>query len=112
MENKSYKELYGEVLGTFYENGLISGRMISGSKSFYRKNFPNNIVYFNANIFVLGEGKIWFGDLDLTIDQPSLERISMECGKKLYIVPELYGRFEYETASDEHVIRHSVAVIG
>lgn len=112
MENKSYREIYGEILGSFYENGFISGRMISHSKSFYKKNFPNSQAYFNANVFVLGEGKVWWGDLDLTIDTEVLERISIACGKKLYIVPELYGRFEYEDASDEHVIRHSVAVIG
>ena len=32
-------------------NGFYNGRMISHSKSFYRKIFPYNQVYFNANIF-------------------------------------------------------------
>ena len=33
-------------------NGFYNGRMISHSKSFYRKTFPYNQVYFNANIFI------------------------------------------------------------
>lgn len=112
MENKTYKEIYGEILGSFYENGLISGRMISGSKSGYRKLYPNNRVYFNANIFVLGEGKVWFGDLDLTKDRELLEQISISCGKKLYVVPEMYGRFGNENKDDSYIIEHTVEVIG
>ena len=110
MEN-SYKELYGETLGTFYQNGFISGRMISNSKSGYMKRNPGNEVYFNANIFVLGEGKIWWGDLDLTKDKPLLEKIADECGKKLYILRELDGRFENDDANDEHVLKYAIAVI-
>jgi hypothetical protein len=62
------------------------GRMISGSKSGYMKRNPGNEVYFNANIFVLGEGKIWWGDLDLTKDREVLTEISASCGKKFYIL--------------------------
>ncbi len=96
----------------FIKRGLIPGRMISGSKSGYRKRNPDNTVYFNANIFVLGEGKIWWGDLDLTIDTPLLEEISGEIGKKLYVLSEMDGRFENENADDSHVLSRAVAVIG
>lgn len=96
----------------FIKRGFISGRMISGSKSGYRKRNPDNVVYFNANIFILGEGKIWWGDLDLTIDTPLLEEISGEIGKKLYVLSEMDGRFENENADDTRVLTRAVAVIG
>ena len=104
--------MYGEILGAFYQNGFVSGRMISHSKSGYMKRNPGNEVYFNANIFVLDEGKIWWGDLDLTNDKPLLEKISNECGKKLYILRELDGRFENDDANIEHVLKYAIAVIG
>lgn len=96
----------------FTERGFIPGRMISGSKSGYREKNPENVVYFNANIFILGEGKIWWGDLDLTKDTPILEDISREMGKKLYVLSEMDGRFENENADDAHVRSRAVAVIG
>ena len=112
MENYNFKEQYGEITGSFYEKGFISGRMISGSKSGYRQKYPDNEVYFNANIFVLGEGKVWWGDLDITKDREMLEEISIACGKKLYILRELDGRFENENPSDEHVISRAITKIG
>ena len=60
----------------FENEGLLYGRMISSSKSGYRNRFPENEVYFNANIFVLGEGKIWYGDIDVTKDRENLEIIT------------------------------------
>jgi hypothetical protein len=113
MENEiNYKEIYGEILGSFYEQGFISGRMISNSKSGYRQRNPDNEVYFNANIFALGEGKVWWGDLDLTKDRETLEKISVSCGKKLYVLRELDGRFENEDSDDTRVLKYAVAVIG
>jgi len=95
----------------FIKRGLIPGRMISGSKSGYRRRYPDNTVYFNANIFVLGEGKIWWGDLDLTLDTPLLEEISKEMSKKLYVLSEMDGRFENENADDAHILSRAVSVI-
>ena len=113
MENKhDYKADHGETLGSFYERGIIPGRMISWSKSGYMKRNPGNEVYFNANIFVLGEGKIWFGDLDLTVDRPMLEEISKETGKKFYILREHDGRFGNEELPDEHILGRAIAKIG
>jgi hypothetical protein len=112
MENYNFKEQYGEITGSFYEKGFISGRMISGSKSGYRQKYPDNEVYFNANIFVLGEGKVWWGDLDITRDQDLLEEVSKSCGKKLYILREMDGRFENENPSDEQIITRAITKIG
>ena len=44
------EKLYGDIKDLEIE-GFNMARMISHSKSFYRKTFPYNQVYFNANIF-------------------------------------------------------------
>ncbi len=72
------------------------GRMIAGSKSGYRFAHPNNVVIFNASIAIEGYNKIWYGDLDLTIDLNALLECSTEIGKPLYIFYESDLRFENE----------------
>ena len=89
----------------FYSNGFHIGRMISGSKSGYRERNPENEVYFNANIFTLEEGKVWYGDLDVTKDLSALEEITKTIGKDLYILSEMDGRFENENPSQSHIIK-------
>jgi hypothetical protein len=88
----------------FEEIGFGIGRMISYSKSAYRDKFPDNEVYFNSNIFVLGEGKIWYGDIDVTKEREKLENIAREIGKDLYILSEMDGRFENEELKDSEII--------
>lgn len=95
----------------FYSKGLIRGRLISGSKSGYRKMYPDNEVYFNANIFVLGEGKIWHGDLDVTKDRDILIEIAHEIGKSLFILREMDGRFENEERPESEIIKYAVCKI-
>lgn len=85
--------------------------MISHSKSGYRDKFPENEVYFNANIFVLGEGKIWYGDLDVTKDMDKLENIAKELGKDLYILREMDGRFGNEELKDSEIITRAMCKI-
>ena len=80
----------------FENEKLLSGRIISFSKSGYREKFPDNEVYFNSNIFVLGEGKIWYGDIDVTKEKEQLENVAREIGKDLYILREMDGRFGNE----------------
>jgi len=96
----------------FFKNkDLINGRMLSFSKSAYREKYPENEVYFNANIFVLGEGKVWFGDLDITNDRDLLESIASESGKDLFILREMDGRFENEILNDSEIISKAVCKI-
>lgn len=95
----------------FTERGFLNGRLISGSKSFYREKNPDNEVYFNANIFVLGEGKIWYGDIDVTLERESLEEIAREIGKDLFILRESDGRFQNENLEDSEIIRRSICKI-
>lgn len=99
-------------MSKFFENeGLIYGRMVSHSKSGYLTKYPENQVYFNANVFVLGEGKIWYGDLDITRDREILENIASEIGKDLYILREMDGRFENENLEDSEIIKRCVCKI-
>lgn len=89
-------------------NGLVIGRMISFSKSDYRDRNPNSVCYFNANIVTAKDGKIWYGDLDLTKDGETLKAIAEEAGVILYVLREMDGRFENETLEPINLIKKAV----
>ena len=85
------KQLYSiaeEKLGT-------KGKMISASKSGYIQKNPDNLVVFNSNVCI-EEGKIWFGDLDVSLSYDTLSDLSKELGKTVYVLTEMDGRFENE----------------
>ena len=75
------------------------------------KKYPDNEVYFNANIFTLEEGKIWYGDLDLTLDESNLTKIAKELNVDIYILSEMDGRFENEKSSKKQIIENSKKII-
>ena len=77
------------------------GRLMSGSKSGYRRTFPDNIAVFNANVCI-DEGKIWWGDLDLTISKFKLIELAQKIGKTVYVLYEMDGRFENESNPKIH----------
>jgi hypothetical protein len=93
MERREIANVINEKLG-------YMGRMISGDKCSYNRKFPDNIVVFNANVFVEGIGKVWYGDIDVTRDSPILFDISNTIGKDLYILREHDGRFDKENNPD------------
>jgi hypothetical protein len=66
---------------------------------------------FNSNIFVLGEGKIWYGDIDVTKERDKLENIAKEIGKDLYILREMDGRFGNENLGDSEIIKRCICKI-
>ena len=72
-------------------------RMIAGSKSGYRRRHPKNLVCFNANVVVEGLGKVWYGDLDITLDEALLVRLAQLLEREVYVLQEMDGRFENET---------------
>lgn len=76
----------------------VAGRMISASKSGYRESFPDNLAIFNANICTKNEGKIWYGDIDLTKAKEDLSNIATETQEDLYVLYEMDARFESATA--------------
>ena len=96
---------------SFINHNYHNGRMISGSKSFYREMNPDNTVYFNANIFTLEEGKIWYGDIDFTKDEEILNKIAKEIKQDLYIIRELEGRFDKENINHKEIKASSQQII-
>jgi hypothetical protein len=87
---------------------LHNGRMISQSKSDYRDRNPNSVVYYNANILTINNGKVWYGDLDLTKDGEALKRVSKSLGETLYILRESDCRFENENQPTLELIKKAV----
>lgn len=92
----------------FLRHGLMMGRMIAGSKSGYCSMFPDHIVVFNANIITEKSGKIWHGDLDITIEEDKLKKVSSKLGEPLYILREHDARWGNENKTPKELIKHSV----
>jgi hypothetical protein len=84
------------------------GRMIAGSKSGYSDSNPNHLTIFNANICI-EHGKVWHGDLDLTLSKDILTDLANEVGQDLYILYEMDARFENENAP---LLENAVIVFG
>lgn len=84
------EKLLNEALGW-------SGHIVSGSKSGYRENHPDHVVVFNANVCT-NSGKVWWGDVDLTISKEALSEVSIETGETIYVLYEMDGRFENENS--------------
>jgi len=98
-----------KILNVFTKHGFNLGRMISGSKSGYVNKHPKNQVIFNANVFN-AEGKIWYGDLDLTLDNDKLQDVANELNFDLYVLREYDGRFENEGIKFDEVKKRAVKV--
>lgn len=98
--DKITKEEYEKIQAVFEDNGFRLSKLLSGSKSFYRSKFPENKVYFNANIFIEGIGKVWYGDLDITLDSGKLQEIANQIKKPFFVLSEMDGRFEFQDRKD------------
>ena len=95
----------------FESHGLHMGRMISGSKSGYHSQHQANLVVFNGNIIIEKHGKIWFGDIDITLEREKLQAIANELNRDLYILREHDARFENENAGMKYWKQNAVDVI-
>lgn len=73
----------------------IAGRLISGSKSGYRKINPNGFPIFNSNLCT-DQGKIWHGDIDVALDKEALCELAKKLKTDLYLLYEMDARFENE----------------
>jgi hypothetical protein len=102
------KQDFAEV---FDRHGLMMGRLVSGSKSRYVDLYPNNNVVFNGNIVVENHGKVWYGDIDITLEKDKLQAVADELCRDLYILREMDGRFENENAGMEYWRKHAVEII-
>lgn len=82
-------------LDVLANHGFLINRMIAYNKSTYTRLNPRNRVFFNANI-ATREGKIWWGDLDITKDREKLQNVADELDTTLYILREMDYRFGTE----------------
>jgi hypothetical protein len=71
------------------------GRTIACSKTSYRENHPDRAPVFNANLALRG-GKVWHGDLDLSVDEPALVELARRLAQTVFVLYERDGRFEHE----------------
>lgn len=85
-----------------------SGRMLSGSKSYYFDRHPGHVVYFNGNIIIPAKGKIWFGDIDINKDGDKLREVAQKHNTVIYVLREMDGRFENELLSPDNLIKKAV----
>ena len=95
----------------FATNGLIMGRMISASKSLYCQEHQGDLVIFNANVLTKTHGKIWYGDLNVTLDFDNLKNIADHIGEDLYILMEGDARFGKEKLSIDALLSKARTVI-
>lgn len=72
------------------------GKMISGSKGMYSHSNPDHIVVFNANLVLKSRGKIWYGDLDLTVSYDVLRKVREQIKEDIYVLYEMDARFDRE----------------
>jgi hypothetical protein len=68
--------------------GLPNGRMISASKTAYSRRLPRNATVFNATVTDETGSGLWWGDLDLTIDEPGLIALAKHFGITVYVFYE------------------------
>jgi hypothetical protein len=88
MNLKDSSKIATDILG-------FPGRLISGSKSTYKSSYPENLVVFNSNLCT-EKGKIWYGDVDVTLDLEKLTEIAFKIQEKIYLLYEMDARFENE----------------
>jgi hypothetical protein len=94
------KEVAEDILGH-------PGQLISWSKSDYRKRHPNNVIVFNANV-CLKSGKIWEGDIDVTLSKEKLQQLANALRQTVYVLTEMDARFENEK---KPLLKFAVATI-
>jgi hypothetical protein len=95
----------------FATNGLTLGRMIGASKSTYCKEHEGDLIIFNANVIAPSVGKIWYGDLNVTLAFDDLKNIADQIGEDLYILMEGDARFGYEKQPIETLMAKARTVI-
>jgi len=64
------------------------GRLLSASKTMYRKKYPNHKVFFNACLFDSNFTQLWWGDIDFDLDNDSLQLLANYLNETIYITTE------------------------
>ncbi len=114
-----------KYLKIFANHDLWFGKHF-GSKSGYRKRYPDHLVVFNARVYLKSvyeklkdtkirdffagqEDEIWYGDIDFNNDIYSLYLIHMEIEEGLVITNEI-GNKIVEIGND--IDKHWIGTIG
>jgi hypothetical protein len=93
------------------EVGLFYGRLISMSKSSYIHRYPRHVAVFNAVIVDdQGHGD-WWGDLDLTLDEPKLRDLAKLVGQRLHVLYEADSAPLRHARADNHDVELAVITI-
>lgn len=79
------------------ELGLPWGRLIAESKSGYHAAHPAHLVIFNATVADEAGTPLWWGDLDLTLDESKLVALAVGLDATLCVLweSEVIGRELY-----------------
>ena len=96
MKEEAKEKLADEIVNSLSDKRLYMGRMISPSKSTYNRANPKNEIAFNGNIIADGIGKIWWGDVDVTLSQDDLRKVAEKYDVVLYVLREHACRFNTE----------------
>lgn len=86
--NNEHAQIAADIFG-------MPGRLVGLSKSMYIGEYPDHEVVFNANICT-DDAKIWYGDIDITLDEAKLKDLAESIGCKIYVLREMDGRFGLE----------------
>ena len=86
-------------------------RLISHSKSGYTRRNPDHLVVYNANV-CLRARKLWHGDLDLTLEEPSLLALAAELCETVYVLTERDARVANGAGPPLERARYSVTADG
>ena len=97
-----------EIQKHFDAHGFCDARMLGAHKIDYRMENEGDLIVFNANVLMSGYGKIWYGDLNLTLEWVILKSIAQSLNTTLYILWEMDARFGEEGKPFEKLIEKAV----
>ena len=96
------------IVQIFESNEFPFGDMLGGQKWQYSESFPNHLVIFNANVLTKSHGKVWYGDLDVSISHVRLKKIAEQVGEPLYVLHEMAARFGEENKPIDKLLAAAV----
>ena len=65
------------------------GRKMAPSYPHYFAAHPDNIIIRRANILTKEQGRIWWGDLDLTLEMDDLKQLAKDINQEIWILREM-----------------------
>ena len=97
-----------EIQKHFDAHGFYDARMLGAHKIDYRMANEGDLIVFNANVLMSGYGKIWYGDLNLTLEWIILKSIAQSLNTTLHILWEMDARFGEEGKPFKELIEKAV----